>query len=137
MDQDVYNLKGMEKALARVSYAGAALGGAAAMLTLWIVAARQARAVTELDAVLHFFNYGGFAAIPALAAVSLALWRIHPFAGHTRVTGAAAAFSCGSGACARRGRRLRPAPGAAAGPYAVGHILDCRTGALRCERGHL
>ncbi len=92
MDRNVYDLKRMEKALARVSYAGAALGGAAALLTAWAVSARQARTVTELEPVLRFFVSGGFLAIPAFAAFFAVLWFRCSFVGKIKVTHAAADY---------------------------------------------
>lgn len=97
MNRDVYDLKRMEKALAHVSYAGAALGGAALLLTAWAVSARQACMVTELEPVLRFFVSGGFQAIPVLAALFAVLWSRHSFVGKIKVTRAAAdylSFEC-------------------------------------------
>ena len=89
MDKDIYDLKRMEKALARISYAGAALGCAALLLTAWAVSGRQARTVTELKSILRFFVSGGFLVIPTLAALFSVLWFHNPFTGKIKVTRAA------------------------------------------------
>ncbi len=92
MDSGIYDLRRMEKALAQNSYAGVALGGAALSLTAWAVSARQARVVTELKSILRFFASGGFAVIPALAALFAVLWFRRPFGGKMKVTQAAADY---------------------------------------------
>ena len=84
-----YDLKAAERALSRVSYAGAALGGAAALLTAWAVSARQARMVTELEPVPQFFVSGGFWLVPVFAAIFAVLWFSRSFVGKIKVTRAA------------------------------------------------